>query len=160
MPSFDVVSEIDRHELTNAVDQARRELDTRFDFRGSSARIDQTELVLKLVADSEFQLQQLTDIVTQKLGKRGISFGSLDIAEPELSGKTVQCTVTLKEGIEQTMAKKVNQMIKDSKIKVQSQINGDKLRVTGKKRDDLQEVMTLLRNSEIEQPLQFNNFRD
>ncbi|QGX38870.1 YajQ family cyclic di-GMP-binding protein [Permianibacter aggregans] len=160
MPSFDVVSEIDRHELTNAVDQARRELDTRFDFRGTDARIDHTDMQLKLVADSEFQLQQLTDIVTQKLSKRGISLGALEIADPEPSGKTVQCTVTLKEGIEQTLAKKINQLIKDAKLKVQSQINGDKLRVTGKKRDDLQEVIAMLRGADIEQPLQFNNFRD
>jgi len=160
MPSFDVVSEIDRHELTNAVDQARRELDTRFDFRGTDARIDHTDMQLKLVADSEFQLQQLTDIVTQKLSKRGISLGALEIADPEPSGKTVQCTVTLKEGIEQTLAKKINQLIKDAKLKVQSQINGDKLRVTGKKRDDLQDVIAMLRAADIEQPLQFNNFRD
>lgn len=160
MPSFDVVSEIDRHELTNAVDQARRELDTRFDFRGTDARIDHTDMQLKLIADSEFQLQQLTDIVTQKLSKRGISLGALEIADPEPSGKTVQCTVTLKEGIEQTLAKKINQLIKDAKLKVQSQINGDKLRVTGKKRDDLQEVIAMLRGADIEQPLQFNNFRD
>lgn len=160
MPSFDVVSEIDRHELTNALDQAKRELDTRFDFRGTAAAIEPQELVVKLIADSEFQLQQLGDIVTQKLTKRGISLGCIEYSDPEPSGKIVQQNMTLKEGIEQALAKKITQLIKDAKLKVQTQINGDKLRVTGKKRDDLQEVIALLRSSEIEQPLQYNNFRD
>ncbi|MFN4290950.1 MAG: YajQ family cyclic di-GMP-binding protein [Permianibacter sp.] len=160
MPSFDVVSEIDRHELTNAIDQAKRELETRFDFRGTAAAIEPKELVIKLIADSEFQLQQLGDIVTQKLTKRGISLGCVELSEPEPSGKIVQRNLTLKEGIEQALAKKISNLIKDAKLKVQTQINGDKLRVTGKKRDDLQEVIALLRSSEIEQPLQYNNFRD
>ena len=160
MPSFDVVSEIDRHELTNAIDQAKRELETRFDFRGTAAAIEPKELVIKLVADSEFQLQQLGDIVTQKLTKRGIALGCVEFSEPEPSGKIVQRNLTLKEGIEQALAKKISNLIKDAKLKVQTQINGDKLRVTGKKRDDLQDVIALLRGSEIEQPLQYNNFRD
>lgn len=160
MPSFDVVSEIDHHELSNAIDQACREIDTRFDFRGSSAKVELKELTLKLTADSEMQIEQLTEVVMQKLAKRGISPGSVDMKEPEPSGKLMLRDLQLQEGIEQELAKKLVTMIKTAKLKVQAQINGDKLRVTGKKRDDLQEVMALFRASDIEQPLQYNNFRD
>lgn len=160
MPSFDVVSEINHHELTNAIDQAKREIETRFDFKGTSADVEIKELVLKLTADSDMQIQQLSDVVVQKLAKRGISPGCMELKDSVPSGKLMLRDIVLKEGIEQALAKKLVTLIKDAKLKVQAQINGDKLRVTGKKKDDLQEVMALFRASEIEQPLQYNNFKD
>ncbi len=160
MPSFDVVSEIDKHELANAIDQAKREVETRFDFRGTSAAVELKELTLKLTADSDYQVRQLSDVVMQKLAKRGIPPGAVEWKDPEHSGKVFLRDGTLKEGIEQTLAKKIVALLKDNKMKVQAQINGDKLRVTGKQRDDLQSAIALIRASDIEQPLQYNNFRD
>ncbi|TAN49682.1 MAG: YajQ family cyclic di-GMP-binding protein [Methylococcaceae bacterium] len=160
MPSFDVVSEINLHEAANAVDQANREVSTRFDFKGSGAHYEQNEAEIKLLAETEFQLQQMLDILQTKLAKRGIDIGCLDAGEVQTALKQARQTVTLRQGIEADLAKKITRSIKDSKLKVQAAIQGDKLRITGKKRDDLQEAIAMLRQGSWELPLQFNNFRD
>ncbi|BFM48400.1 YajQ family cyclic di-GMP-binding protein [Marinomonas sp. THO17] len=161
MPSFDVVSELDWHEVSNAVDQANRELTTRYDFKGVKASFeikDKTSVVMH--AEAEPQLTQLSDILNQKLVKRGIDLKSLEKEEVDRGSMRVSQAIKMKEGIETAEAKKIVKMIKDSKIKVQAQIQGDQLRVTGKKRDDLQQVMSLLRGADLGQPVQFTNFRD
>ena len=160
MPSFDIVSEVDTHELTNAIDQANRELATRFDFKGVDARFERDDNAITQSAPSEFQLQQMGDIlrarlVARKIDARCLEFG--DIATNLAGAKQV---ITVKQGIERELAKKIQATLKDAKLKVDSQINGDKLRVTGKKRDDLQAAMAALRAGEYERPLQFENFRD
>jgi hypothetical protein len=160
MPSFDVVSEVDKHELTNAIDQANRELSNRFDFKNSNAKFELDKLVVKVQAPSEFQLQQMQDILRARLVARKIDARCLDIGEPEVNLAGARQQITVKQGIEQAVAKKIVAAIKDAKLKVEAQINGDKLRVTGKKRDDLQVAIALLRQSEFELPLQFDNFRD
>ncbi|MFC0445567.1 YajQ family cyclic di-GMP-binding protein [Pseudidiomarina halophila] len=161
MPSFDIVSEIDTVELKNAVDNANRELATRFDFRGVDARIELKELVVTLASESDFQVQQLHDIFANHCAKRNVSLaGSESPDQLTHSGKTYSTTVALKQGIDQVLAKKIVKLIKDSKLKVQASIQGDKVRVTGKKRDDLQQTMAMLREADIELPLQFENFRD
>ena len=161
MPSFDVVSEVNKHELTNAVDQANRELSTRFDFKGVDARFElEEEKLIKLSAPSDFQINQMGDILKQRLGARQIDFRCLEFGDIDTNLGGARQSVTVKQGIEQKLAKQIAAKIKESKIKVDTQINGDKLRVNGKKRDDLQEVMGLLRKNEFEQPLQFDNFRD
>lgn len=160
MPSFDVVSEVNLHEVNNAVDQANREVTTRFDFKGSDARFEIEEQTIRLSAQSEFQLQQMMDILQGKLAKRGVDILALDIQPPETVGKVARQCVKLKQGIESSLAKRLVKIIKDSKLKVQAAIQGDKVRVSGAKRDDLQSVIALLRKSEVEQPLQFENFRD
>lgn len=161
MPSFDIVSELDNHEVNNAVDQANKEVGTRFDFKGSNASFEQDKdgnIVMK--AESTFQLQQMLPILYAKMGKRGIDVGSLETGKIQDTGKTAQQTLTVKQGIDSDLAKKIVKLIKDKKLKVQAQINGDKVRVTGKKRDDLQETIAMLRAENLEQPLQYNNFRD
>lgn len=160
MPSFDIVSEIDQHELTNAVDQTNREVGNRFDFKGSDAQVEQGEEELTLKAQNEFQLNQMRDILYQKMTKRGIELTALEEGQIVESGKTAQQKLKLRQGIDKELGKKITQLIKESKIKVQASIQGDTVRVTGKKRDDLQEAIALLRKAELEQPLQFNNFRD
>ncbi|HSS05915.1 MAG TPA: YajQ family cyclic di-GMP-binding protein [Rhodanobacteraceae bacterium] len=160
MPSFDVVSEVDKHELTNAVDQATRELTNRFDFKGVDARIELSGFVITLTAPSDFQLKQMLEILRQRLTARRIDVRCLDVSEPEINLATAKQEVTVKQGIEQPVAKKIITAIKGAKLKVEAQINGDKLRISSKKKDDLQLAMALLRKSEIEQPLQFDNFRD
>lgn len=160
MPSFDIVSRLDTHELANAVDQANRELDKRFDFKGSGATFELSESVVTLKADAEFRLKQMQDILLQRLSARGIDVRCADIADAEVNLASARQNVTLKQGIEQPLAKKIIKLIKDSGSKVQAQIQGDQLRVTGKKRDELQTAIALLRKSEIEMPLQFENFRD
>lgn len=161
MPSFDVVSEVNKHELTNAVDQANRELSTRFDFKGVEAKFElEDEKLIKLSAPSDFQVKQMGDILKQRVGARQIDFRCLEFGEIETNLGGARQQVTVKQGIEQKLAKQIAARIKEAKIKVDTQINGDKLRVNGKKRDDLQEVIALLRKSEFEQPLQFDNFRD
>lgn len=161
MPSFDVVSEVNKHELTNAIDQANRELSTRFDFKGVDARFEQDgDTLVKLSAPSDFQLKQMSDILRQRLSARGIDFRCLEFGPVETNLAGARQQVTVKQGIEQKLAKQIATRIKESKIKVDTQINGDKLRVNGKKRDDLQEVIALLKKNEFEQPLQFDNFRD
>ncbi len=160
MPSFDIVSEVDTHELTNAVDQANRELTTRFDFKGVDASFERNDAVITQSAPSEFQLQQMTDILRARLAARKIDIRCLELGDVETNLAGARQKVTVKQGIERDLAKKINTAIKDAKLKVDSQINGDKLRVIGKKRDDLQAAMTLLRSQEFELPLQFDNFRD
>ncbi|RUO53545.1 YajQ family cyclic di-GMP-binding protein [Pseudidiomarina homiensis] len=161
MPSFDIVSEIDRIELKNAVDNANRELDSRFDFRGVEARIELKEFTVTLLSESDFQVQQLYDIFSNHCAKRNLSMAGTESPQDLThSGKTYSTTVTFKQGIDQPLAKQIVKLIKDSKLKVQASIQGDKVRVSGKKRDDLQQTMALLRESDIELPLQYENFRD
>lgn len=160
MPSFDIVSEVDLHEAANAVDQANREVGARFDFKGQVATYELSESVITLTGEGEFQLQQMRDILHLKLSKRGVDIASLKADPAQVTGRQSKQTITLLQGIESTFAKKLVKLIKDSKIKVQASIQGDKVRVTGKKRDDLQECIALLRGSELDQPLQYNNFRD
>jgi uncharacterized protein YajQ (UPF0234 family) len=160
MPSFDVVSEIDSHELTNAVDQAARELSQRFDFKNTGASFELEETTVTMSAPSEFQLNQMLEILKLKVAKRGIDVACLDVQDAVVNLAVAKQPVILKHGIDQETGKKVNRLLKDSKIKVQSQIQGDKVRVTGKKRDDLQEAIALLRKGNFEVPLQFNNFRE
>ncbi|MGR9051036.1 MAG: YajQ family cyclic di-GMP-binding protein [Gammaproteobacteria bacterium] len=160
MPSFDIVSEYDAHEATNAVDQANREVTTRFDFKGSGAIYELLEDKVTMSAGSEFQLQQMLDILQMKLTKRGVDIGCLDIGEARVTGKTAQQIITLRQGLESLLAKKIVKLIKDKKLKVQAAIQGEKVRVTGKKKDDLQEVIQMLKQESFDMPLQFNNFRD
>lgn len=160
MPSFDVVSEVDSHELSNAVDQANREVTTRFDFKGTDSRFELDGNVIKLNSGSEFQLQQMYDILCGKLVKRGIDIIALEKSEPVLQAKTATQTITVREGIQSDDARQLVKLIKESKMKVQAAIQGDQLRVTGKKRDDLQAVIALLRDADIGLPLQYKNFRD
>ena len=159
MPSFDIVSEVDTHELTNAVDQANRELDTRFDFKGVEAKFVRDEDSIAMSAPSEFQLQQMTDILRARLVARKIDARCLEFGDVETNLAGARQKVAVKQGIERELAKKIQASIKDAKLKVDTQINGDKLRVSGKKRDDLQAAMALLRAAEFERPLQFDNFR-
>ena len=160
MPSFDVVSEVDFQEVRNAVDQAVRELGTRFDFRGVDSGFELSEERIQLHAEEEFQLGQLLDILRDKLVKRGVDVRALDPGEIEASGKQKRQSFGLKQGIDRDAAKKIVKLIKDAKLKVQTQIQGEQVRVTGKKRDDLQQVIALLKESDLDMPLEFNNFRD
>jgi len=161
MPSFDVVSEVDKQELKNAVDQTNKEVGTRFDFKGSDARVEQAEYVLTVFADDDFKLDQVKDVLNNKLVKRGIDIRTLDVGEIEkVSGGKVKQQVTIKVGVEAELGKKIIRLLKDSKMKVQASIQGDTVRVTGAKRDILQEAIAILRKDITEQPLQFNNFRD
>jgi uncharacterized protein YajQ (UPF0234 family) len=160
MPSFDVISEVDKHELTNAVDQANRELATRFDFKGTEATYTLDDYTITQAAPSEFQLQQMLDILRGRLAARKIDIRALDVAEPETNLGGSRQKITVKQGIEQPVAKKLVATLKAAKLKVEAQINGDKLRVSGKKRDELQQAMAVLRGADVELPLQFDNFRD
>jgi uncharacterized protein YajQ (UPF0234 family) len=160
MPSFDIVSELDAHEVSNAVDQANREVGTRFDFKGADAKYELKDFVITLTAQAEFQLKQMTDILMLKLSKRGIDVSCTKFDEPVVLGQTARQVVTLRQGIESELAKKLQRLIKDSKLKVQAAIQDKQVRVTGKSRDDLQEVMRLARNAKLDMPLQFTNFRD
>ena len=160
MPSFDVVSEIDMHELTNAVDQTNREIGNRFDFKGVDANVKQETNVLTLEAKVEFQLKQMMDMLVLKLTKRGIDVEALEESKVQETLNRATQIVTVRRGIESDLARKMVKTIKDRKMKVQAAIQGDKLRVTGKKRDDLQKVMALLREAKVGLPLQFVNFRD
>ena len=160
MPSFDIVSEVDSHELTNAVDQANRELATRFDFKGVDAKFVLDDMVVSASAPSDFQLKQMQDILRARLIARGIDVRCLEFGDIETNLAGARQKVTVKQGIERELAKKIQGAIKDAKLKVESQINGEKLRVNGKKRDDLQAAIALLRGAEFERPLQFENFRD
>jgi cyclic-di-GMP-binding protein len=161
MPSFDVVSEVDMHEVRNSVDQANREIGNRFDFKGADARIELEDNRITLHAQVEFQLQQMQDILLPRLAKRGVDVGCLDTsAEPVTSGQRVYQVLTVRSGIDQELGRKIVRLVKDSKLKVQTAIQGEKLRITGKKRDDLQQVIAMLRQAELELPLQYENFRD
>tara|TARA_B110000503_G_scaffold132105_1_gene207666 strand:- start:2362 stop:2844 length:483 start_codon:yes stop_codon:yes gene_type:complete len=160
MPSFDVVSELDSHEVSNALDQANREVTTRYDFKGVNARFDQGEDMVTMRADVEFQLQQMLPILHEKLIKRGIDIRCLELKDPETTNMKSSQVVLMKSGLEKELAKKVVKYLKEQKLKVQSQVQGDQVRVTGKKRDDLQEAIASLREGEFDMPLQFSNFRD
>jgi uncharacterized protein YajQ (UPF0234 family) len=160
MPSFDVVSEVNRHELTNAVDQASREVGTRFDFKGTGSNFELNGNEITLNTQSEFQLDQMYDVLCSKLVKRGIDIACLERGAPEIQLKTARQTVTAREGIDAAEARKMVKLIKDRKFKVQAAIQGDQLRVTGKKRDDLQAVIAVLKEQSFAVPLQFRNFRD
>ncbi len=160
MPSFDVVSEIDTHELTNAVDQAVRELSQRFDFKGTDASFELEETTVTMSAEADFQLKQMLEILKLRVAKRGIDVACLEIKDPEVNLARAKQQVILKHGIDADTGRKVSRLIKDSKLKVQAQIQGEKVRIIGKKRDDLQEAIAFLRKSDVGLPLQFNNFRD
>ncbi|TWI06015.1 hypothetical protein IP90_00277 [Luteimonas cucumeris] len=160
MPSFDIVSEVVAHELINAVDQANRELSTRFDFQNVEASYLLEDNVISLSAPSEFQLKQMADILRARLIARKIDVSCLDLGEIQTNVAGARQKITVKQGIERDQAKKIVAAIKDAKLKVDTQINGDKLRVTGKKRDDLQAAMATIRAGDFGLPLQFDNFRD
>ncbi|WP_127471414.1 YajQ family cyclic di-GMP-binding protein [Thiomicrorhabdus aquaedulcis] len=161
MPTFDIVSELDKHELTNAIDQANKEVVTRFDFKGSNSSFELKDTTVTLKTQSDFQLDQMYDILVQKANRRGIDVKCMERKDPDIQLKTAKQDIEMKEGLDAPLAKKIIKAIKDSKIKVQAANQGDSIRVTGKKRDDLQEVMQLLRGlDDLELPLQFNNFRD
>jgi len=160
MPSFDTVSEVDAHELTNALDQANREIANRYDFKGSDARVVQEDANLRIEAQSEFQLDQIYDILIQKMSKRGIDVICMERGKVEEANMRAKQPLIIRQGIDKEIAKKMVKLIKDSKIKVQAAIQGEKLRVAGKKRDDLQKVMSMLEDAKLGLPLQFNNFRD
>lgn len=161
MPSFDIVSEVDKQEIRNALDQVNKEVSTRFDFKGSDARVEQTDYKLTVYADDEFKLSQVLDILMTKLAKRGVDVRCLDKGNVEkISGNKVKQQVTVKTGVETELAKKIIRLIKDSKLKVQGSIQGEAVRISGTKRDTLQEVIQLIKKSITEFPLQFQNFRE
>lgn len=160
MPSFDIVSEVNLQEVRNAVDQANREVDNRFDFKGTHAKFELAEEKITVHAQNEFQLKQMQDILQNKLIKRGIAPGSTDMGKIETNLSEARQLVTIKQGIETELAKKLVRVIKDSKLKLQAAIQGDQVRVTGKSRDDLQTAIALLKQQKIELPLQFTNFRE
>lgn len=160
MPTFDVVSEIDMHELTNAVDQANREVGNRFDFKGTHSKIEQAQAEITVISESEFQVEQIMDILRGKMVKRGIDIGCLDVKDPVTSGKEVRQLVIARQGIDKELSRKIVKLVKDSKIKVQAAIQGDQVRVSGKKRDDLQQIIALLKDAKLDLPLQYTNFRD
>ena len=160
MPSFDIVSELDPHEVANAVDQASREVSTRFDFKGTDAKFELAELVITLSAPADFQLKQMMDILKLKLTKRGIDIVCMKVDEPVVTGQTTKQVATLRQGVDTELGKKIQRLIKDSKLKVQAAIQDKQVRVTGKSRDDLQAVIALVRGGKLELPLQFTNFRD
>jgi uncharacterized protein YajQ (UPF0234 family) len=160
MPSFDIISELNMHEVANAIDQANREVGTRFDFKGVGATYELNESIVTLTAQAEFQLKQMLDILRLKLSKRGVDLQCMKIDEATVSGSTAKQIVTLRQGIETELGKKIQRLIKDAKLKVQAAIQDKQVRVTGKSRDDLQTAIALMRGAKLEMPLQFTNFRD
>lgn len=160
MPSFDIVSEFNEHELTNAIDQANREVATRFDFKGTNSKYTHEKESVKIATESDFQLKQMLEILNTKLSKRGIDLRHMEAKDPIIQLKSATQEMKIEKGIEQETAKKIVKFVKDSKLKVQASIQGDQVRVTGKKRDDLQEAIGILRNNQFGLPLQFTNFRD
>jgi uncharacterized protein YajQ (UPF0234 family) len=160
MPSFDIISEFDSHEAKNAVDQANKEVTTRFDFKGTDSSFELNESTIVMISESTFQLQQMFSVLCTKLTKRGIDIACMEVKDAKGSGKLMRQEVLLKQGIESTLAKKIVKLIKDNKLKVQAAIQGEKLRVSGKNRDDLQTTIQFLRQADLEQPLQFDNFRE
>ena len=160
MPSFDVVSEVDKHALTNAVDQASKVIVSRYDFKGVDAKFDRKEYEITMIADNEYQLDAMLDSLRVALHKNGIGVSCLEIKPVKTAGKQVKKDLLVRTGVESELAKKIVKLIKDEKMKVQASIQGDQVRVTGKKRDDLQECMAMLRAADIEIPLQYTNFRD
>ena len=160
MPSFDIVSEVDHHELTNSVDQTNREVKNRFDFKGTNSRVEMTKDTLTIITPSEFQVKQVYEILQTKMSKRGIDVQCLESGDITESNNEARQTITVKQGVDQDTGRKIIKLIKNSKIKVQTAIQGEQVRVTGKKRDDLQEVISLIKAGDFTLPLQFNNFRD
>jgi len=160
MPSFDVVSEVNHHELGNGIDQANREVTTRFDFKGTGSNFELADLVITMSTESDFQLQQMYDILCNKLVKRGIDIACLERGEAVIQARTATQTIKVNEGIDTPIAKQMVKLIKQNKVKVQTAIQGEQLRVTGKKRDDLQAVIALLKDADVDVPLQYKNFRD
>ena len=160
MPSFDVVSEIEQQELTNAIDQANREISTRFDFKGTDSKIDLNEWVLTIVSKSEFQIKQISDILKNKLNKRGIDIRCLEYEEIVENNNEARQIIKIKKGIDKDKAKLIVKMIKNSKLKIQASIQGEQVRISGKKRDDLQNAISELKKTKINTPLQYINFRD
>jgi hypothetical protein len=160
MPSFDVVSEINLHELANAVDQTQREIATRFDFKDADAQVEQSKENITLDAQSEFQINQMLDILYKKLAKRGIDVTSLEEGQIDVQNRRARLVLKIKQGIETETGKKIVKLVKDTKLKVQATIQADQVRVTGKKLDDLQQVIAMLRGQNLGLPLQFSNFRD
>jgi len=160
VPSFDVVSQVDMHELTNAVDQCNREVGNRFDFKGTDSRVEKTDNILTIIAPSEFQVKQVIDILRTKISKRGIDAGCLEFGTIQESANEVRQQVTVRQGIDKDLARRIVKIVKDTKLKVQSSIQGDQVRVTGKKRDDLQSVIATLKKQDLDLPLQYINFRD
>jgi cyclic-di-GMP-binding protein len=160
MPSFDIVSELNTHEIANAVDQANREVGTRFDFKGTDAKYDLKEYLVTMQAQGDFQLKQMLEILKLKLSKRGIDVTCMMVDEPVVTGQTAKQVVTLRQGIETELGKKIQRLIKDSKLKVQAAIQDKQVRVTGKSRDDLQATIALVRGAKLDLPLQYTNFRD
>ncbi|MEI6745691.1 MAG: YajQ family cyclic di-GMP-binding protein [Methylococcaceae bacterium] len=160
MPSFDIISEFDSHEAKNAIDQANKEVTTRFDFKGTDSSFELNESTIVMISESTFQLQQMFSVLCAKLTKRGIDIACMEVKDAKGSGKLMRQEVLLKQGIESTLAKKIVKLIKDNKLKVQAAIQGEKLRVSGKNRDDLQTTIQFLRQADLEQPLQFDNFRE
>ena len=160
MPSFDIVSELDMHEVTNAVDQANREIQNRFDFKGTGASFELVEQTIVLTAQVDFQLKQMLDVLRGKLAKRKIDVACLEEREPVITGQQAKQELGLRQGIDTVLAKKMVRQVKDSKLKVQCAIQGEQVRVTGKKRDDLQKVIAMIKDSDIDLPLQYKNFRD
>lgn len=160
MPSFDVVSEVDSHELVNAVDQANRELNNRFDFKGSASKIELDGHELKLKSDSEYRIKQMHLVLYEKMGKRGIDINCLEKGNIDESLNNARQKITIRHGLDKEAAKQITKMLKESKLKVQAAIQGEQVRVTGKKRDDLQEAIAMLKQAKLDLPLQFTNFRD
>ena len=160
MPTFDVVSKVDDHELQNAVDQANREVNNRFDFKGTNAKLELAGNTITITAPSDFQLKQVVDILYNKMGKRNLDIRSLDFKNPEISLHEARQVIEVKQGIDQETAKKISKAVKNSQLKIQASIQGDQVRVTGKKRDDLQDAISLLKEDKLGLPLQFENFRD
>jgi len=160
MPSFDIVSEVDTHEITNAVDQTNREIGNRFDFKGTGATVEQGDTTLTLKSENEFQIKQMLDILYKKMAKRGIDIAALAEGGIESSGNKASLVITVRQGIDQDTARKIIKLIKETRLKVQASIQGEKVRVNGKKRDDLQEIIAMLRDASIDLPLQHINFRD
>ncbi len=160
MPSFDTVSELNSHEVVNALDQANRELSQRFDFKDTGARFELKDFIGTRQAQVDFQLKQMLDILKLRLAKRGIDLACLEVKDPEVTLSAARQEVVLRHGIDQDTARKIVRLLKDSKLKVQASVQGEKVRVTGKQRDDLQAAIGLLRAAKLDRPLQFNNFRD
>ena len=160
MPSFDVVSQIDMHELGNAIDQTNREVSNRFDFKGTNSRVDADGNIITLTAPSEFQINQINDILRTKMSKRGIDIGCLEYGEIRETGREARQELVARQGIDRELARKITKIIKDTKLKVQAAIQGEQVRITGKKRDDLQQVIGMLKEQDLGMPLQFTNFRD
>ena len=161
MPSFDIVSEVDMHEIANAIDQANREVGTRFDFKGIDAKFESVSpIAISVSAEVDFQVHQMLDVLRGKIIKRGVDTKSLIEGDIQVSGQKATMMVKVQQGIESDVARKIVKMVKDAKLKVQTAIQGEKLRVSGKKRDDLQKVIAMLKEEKLEIPLQYNNFRD